>query len=220
MIAKTLSAAAVIALAGSANAQFLTDSHTSTGAKVSPVAGNISAMSRGTADGSVNINIGGTDSWDPEGSPNNTILTFDIAALAGEASGTPLEMTGLGWDVFQSTVGPSWGSEMVVSFGDNVGGLPGLYLTPSGTGAPITGTENNSSGGILDLTDNSIPNVVLPDGVLRLEFFDSYDDYPGGVDGHWEAGSTLDIAYKVVPAPSALGLLGIAGVGALGRKRR
>jgi hypothetical protein len=140
--------------------------------------------------------------------------------LAGEASGTALEMTGVGWDVFQSTVGPSWGSEMVVSFADNVGGLPGLYLTPSGTGAPIVGTENNSSGGILDLTDNSIPNVVLPDGVLRLEFFDSYDDYPGGIDGHWEAGSTLDIAYRVVPSPGAMGLLGLAGIGALGRKRR
>ncbi|MCA9292576.1 MAG: PEP-CTERM sorting domain-containing protein [Phycisphaerales bacterium] len=217
MIAKTLSAAAVMAIAGSASAQFLAPTHTSTGAKIAPT-DNVTAMSRGTTGSVHSFDVTGINSWDPEGSANNEVYLFDLAAAAGQPSGTSITMVGLGWDVFQSTVGPSWGSEMVVSFADSAANV-GVYLTPNGTGAPLAGSVNSSSGGILDLTDNSIPNLVLPDGVLRLEFFDSYDDYPGGIDGHWDSG-TLDIAIAPIPAPSAMGLLGLAGVAALGRKRR
>lgn len=217
MIAKTLSAAAVLALAGSASAQFLAPSHTSTGAKIASH-DNVTAMSRGTADGSVNIPFV-VASWDLEDDASNVVLTFDLAALAGQPSGTAMEMTGLGWNVFQSTVGPSWGQEMTASFEDSAG-TPGVYLGPSASAAPIVGVQNNSSGGILDLTDNAIPNIVLADGILQIEFFETYDDVANAIDGNWLAGSSFDIAYKVVPAPGAMGLLGLAGVAALGRKRR
>lgn len=211
MIAKTLTAAAVLAFAGSASAQFLTTSHTATGSKVAPT--NDSYTTRGGWGPIVDVDITGVTTFDFEGSALNTVMLIDIGALSGV--GAPVSVTGIGWDVIQSSIGASWGSEMKIGFG-TVASPNDIILTTSGTGAPVA-SEVNSSGGIVDISAIPIPNLVLADGILRLEFFETYLDNGGTGDGVFEDPSVLHIA---VPAPGAAGLLAVAGVGVLRRKRR
>ncbi len=217
MIAKTLGAAAVLALAGTASAQFL--SQTSSSKDVKGYDSSVdTVMARGLIASSFSVDISGITSNDPLGALGNNFLLIDVAAAAGKPAGTNMTMMGIGWNVFQSSIGASWGQEMLMHFSDSTQSVGGqtFDLRPSVTGAPIVGIENNTSGGLVDLTSNGLQNIRLPDGILRIEFFETYDDNIGA-DGLWNAGSTIDIA---IPSPGAVGLLGLAGVATLGRKRR
>ncbi len=147
-------------------------------------------------------------SWDLEGDADNFIANIDFGV-----AGT---IHGIGWDTTQASIGASWLSEMVVSFAD-LGGAPGLYLTPSGTTAP--GTESYSSGGIVDLEGAGIPDVVIASGVLSMEFFESFDDVADAIDGNWLEGSTITLDMFFVPAPGALALLGLGGLVSTRRRR-
>ncbi len=164
----------------------------------------------------VTVDISGTESFDLQGDPDNTILVVDLAAELGLTSGSSVTISGIGWDVVQETVGASWGSEMSVS----LNGL--INVTPSATGAPIVGTEANSSGGILDLTDAGLDDIILSDGLLTIEFFESYDDFADAVDGIWTSGElSFDAEMSPIPLPAALPLMltGLAGLFAARRRR-
>lgn len=151
--------------------------------------------------------------WDLVGDPDN--LVFDIDLGSG---GTPATMHGIGWDVSVATVGASWLSEARMYFDDNIApDLSGLFLTP-GIADGFPGTGSYSSGGIVDLSDNGIPDIVLPNGHLRLEFHESFDDVADAIDGYFLAGSTLTLDMTMVPAPGALALLGLGGL-AIRRRR-
>jgi len=164
------------------------------------------------------FDVAGIESVDGFGSPDNTVIALDLAAALGYASGTPLVMNGIGWNVTMTggldSAGLSWLSEMRVYFDDNISpDGTGLFLAPSGTNGP--GTETNSSDGMIKLADAGIPDIALPDGVLRMEFFESFDD-EAGIDGLWKSG-VLNI--QVVPAPGAAMVLGLGGL-AMARRRR
>lgn len=152
------------------------------------------------------IDISGIQHNDAQGSLANTVLQVALAAGA--------EVTGLGWDVTLTTIGNSWASEAVLNFEEQI------FLTPGvNDGAPVS-NMNYSSGGILDLTDAGLPNITLSaDGVLDIEFFDSFVDNGGTGDAVWEAGSVIYIAAKNVPTPGSLAVLGLGGLVA-GRRRR
>ena len=169
------------------------------------------AMAEGEA---VVIDISGVESWDLEGDASNTILNVDLASAVGLPAGSPVTITGIGWDVTYETVGASWLSESTISFGDTLG-APSLFLTPSGTGAP--GIESNASDGILKLVDLGLEDIPVTDGVVDIEFFETFDDVADEVDGFYQTGSTLTL--QVVPAPGAMALLGLAGVAARRRRR-
>lgn len=147
-------------------------------------------------------------SWDLEGDPDNVVFVFDM--------GGPATIHGIGWDVTITALGSSWRSEAYVNFGP-LGGTPGLYLRP-GVADSSPGTGTYSSGGIIDLTDNGIPDVVIANGLMRLEFFESFDDVANAMDGFWHAGSVLTLDMTIVPAPGALALLGLGGL-AIRRRR-
>lgn len=171
----------------------------------------------GVPDTMLQLDISGTESWDLLDDPSNTVLV--------EAIGAGAIMTGVGWDVTISTVGASWLSEAVTYFdGEDLDGM-GLFLTP-GVGDGMPGSATYSSGGILDLTDNGIPNIpVGADQSLYLQFFESFDDVSDAVDATWDATSTYDIAgigisiggAFPVPTLSTIGLItlltALAGVG-------
>lgn len=150
-----------------------------------------------------------TASWDALGDSSNVVLAYDLATAIGLPAGTSLTMTGVGWNLDATSIGASFLSEMSVYFDDNVApDLSGLFLHPGG-GDDVSGSANYGSTGVVDLTENGIPNIALPDGVLRIEFYEGYDDYPDDIDGLWTSG-TLTIA--ATPEPSSLMLLGLSGL--------
>jgi hypothetical protein len=169
----------------------------------------------GVPDTILTVDISGVECWDSLDDPDNTVLT--------ECLGPDAAMTGIGWNVTLTTNGASWLSECVTYFDAADLDGSGLFLTV-GVGNSMPGTMTFDSGGILDLTDNGIPNIEMQaDGLLYIQFFESFDDVPDSVDGFYEDGSFYDIAvagYDVVfcggpgfpeiPTLDAVGLAGLA----------
>lgn len=154
------------------------------------------------------LDIAGSDSWDALGDPSNTVLVVPLT--------TGDMMTGIGWDVTLTTVGGSWLSEARFYFDGSDQDLSGLFLTP-GAGNSFPGTSVFfSSGGIIDLTDNGIPDIpVLADGNLYIELHESFDDAGDAVDATWIAPSELTIALDTaagVPTVTQWGLIALTGL--------
>lgn len=184
----------------------------------------------GVQNGLVNVSIAGRNTWDafialPGSDPDNEVVLVDIAAALGYASGTSITMVSIGWNVNQQVVtASSWLSEMRVYFDDNVApDNSGLFLRPGVAIANNNGgaAANFNSGGQIDLSANNIPNIVLPNGILRLDFHETFDDAAGAIDGTFLANSVFSIGTleAVVPAPGALALLGLAGLAGSRRRR-
>ena len=163
----------------------------------------------------VTIDISGIESWDTAGDPSNTTLNFDVASALGLAPGTAVTVNGVGWDVTIATVGASWQSEAAIGLGDLAGDNDVVIRPGIDSGEPGTGTF--TSDGTLKFADAGIPDLELVDGVIGLEFFETFDDVGDAVDANFLSGSTLTI--QVVPAPGAFALLGLAGIAARRRRR-
>ncbi len=209
----------LLAVAGTAMGQSISAFNTeSSGREITSVGptGGAAELSGGVT----NFNVAGIASWDLQGSGFNTVVNFDLASALGYAPGTPITMNGIGWDVNLATVGASWLSEMGIYFDDNIApDLSGLFLSP-GAGSNAPGAANFNSGGIIKLAPNNIPNILLPNGVLRMEFFEGYDDVSAAIDGNWLSGSLqIQTVEQAVPAPGVAGLFGLAGLAAARRRR-
>ncbi len=157
--------------------------------------------------GMYSIDLAGIQSWDAAGSPFNHRISLFIGANA--------TVVGIGWEnVVIETFGDSWLSETRINFLNSPVGLnlaPGSANAFPGVGGPY------SSGGLLDLAslDPTFPFQVGADGMLHLEFFESFDDVAGAPDAVWLSG-TLMINY---PAPGSLGAMA-AGLVLAARRRR
>ncbi len=149
------------------------------------------------------------------GAPGNTVLDFDLTG-AGVTPGS--ELLGLSWDVNIEAFDPSWLSDLSILFSSAAGSpSDGFSLNVSDMNQP--GTEHSTSPLVL-LKDYGLPNLVLGDGILRLEFFERQDDPQVDPDGVWRAGSTFRLRI-LVPEPSSalLFLGGLALVAGLARTR-
>jgi MYXO-CTERM domain-containing protein len=164
--------------------------------------------------GQLTLPVGNTDSWDGIGSASNVSFGIDLHTLDPLIDPTqPVLITGLGWEVTLSSIAPSWLSELGVSFGSSSGS--GSFTLRPAAGDEFQGTSALYSSPNLVLADLSIANVVvLPGGQLIVEFFESFDDAAGAVDGIWESGTiTLDYSYTVIPEAGQSGLLAAVAVG-------
>jgi hypothetical protein len=125
-------------------------------------------------------------------------------------------ISALGWDVSITPVGFSWYSEAAVSYSGQIVLTPGAGDNFGGDGIP----QSYSSDGLLVLADEGLPDIVLPTGILVLEFFETFDDVPDAIDATWNG--TLTIDATVVPLAPAFALLlgGLLPLGALGRRKR
>jgi hypothetical protein len=168
-----------------------------------------------SADVIYNFDVTGVLSMDAEGDASNQVYTIDLAAAAGLPSGTPVDMTGVGWDVTITTNGASWLSEARMYFDDviNPDGT-GLFLKV-GAGDDLAGSSSYSSGGMLILADYSIADIVLPDGKLRLEFFEGYDDVADSADATWDSGI---VSIQYTPEPGSIALLALGGLALIRRR--
>jgi hypothetical protein len=168
------------------------------------------------ADVVTDFNVTGVLSMDLVGDSNNQIYTMDLAAAAGLPTGTPVVVTGIGWDVNITTYDGSLLDQASVYLDDNINpDQTGVFMIP-GFGDLVGGTRAYSSGGILLLSDVSIPNLVLPNGVLRLEFYESIsDDVPNGADAIWNSGL---LSIQFTPEPGSLALLALGGLAMIRRR--
>jgi hypothetical protein len=199
---KTLSLIAVAGLASAAAADQMWAANPSS---------SFSNQQSGFASGTYDYNFGETAHWDLQGDPDNVVVTLDLNALLGGAAGADAFVTGIGWDVTVTTTDPSWLSEATYN-------LNGEIFVSPGAGDDFPGSSSYSSGGILDLGDNALPDSLAAGGILTIEFFDSFDDFADAIDGFSSGTLTLAVDYKV-PAPAGLAVLGLGGLVATRRRR-
>ena len=171
----------------------------------------ISLFSATTYADIANIDIDGVESWDGLDDVDNTILLVDLGL------GNPATIDGIGWDLTLTTFGASYLSEAVISFGSSI--LPAQIDLTVGFDDFTPGSMSYSSGGIVNLFDNGIDDIVLPDGILYVQFYESFDDIDGEVDAFFEGMLTVsytsDVVVEDVSAPSMLAVfaMGLFGAG-------
>lgn len=155
------------------------------------------------------VDVTGTQSWGLQGDAGNTVLTYQVGAFS--------TITSIGYAVNVTAISPSWLSEIGVKFTDSADN--GVLFTPGGDD-DFQGTASYS--GYYELSDFGLVFQVGADGILRLEFYESFNDY-AGVDGFWNFGTlTFGItpaAGTDVPEPGSGILLG-AGLAAMGYAAR
>lgn len=158
----------------------------------------------------ITINLNQVFSVDELGDIDNLIGSF----ATGFANG---QVVGVGWDVEIFADSPSYLSEAAVAFGSttnfNAISYP-LTLTP-GFGDDFPGTQFYTSSGVIDLVNLGLDFSLDADGLLWLEFFETFDDFTDDWDGIWNGTLTIE----VIPTPASFALLGFAGIAAARRRR-
>jgi len=118
------------------------------------------------------IDLTGVDSIDGPADPDNVVLTFDI--------GAGNQVTGIAFDMAIATIGASWCSEADIFFTDSAVAT-GVVLTP-GVGIDENCDQEFSSGGVDDVTAFDV--IAGADGILRVEFAESFDDNADAADAN------------------------------------
>lgn len=155
-------------------------------------------------------------SYDHLDGRKNVVIVINLNAISGMASGAPVEIDGIGWDLNVTTIGPSWLSEAALDFDNG-----SLTLIP-GAGVDASGEQFFSSGGVLFLADLGLANIFLQDGLLTLQFFETFDDTPLELDAILSGTVTLSTVMAPVPLPAAVWFFasGLLATGVIGRSQR
>lgn len=158
------------------------------------------------------VDVAGVPSIGLFGDVNNVVFSFDV--------GADKTVIGISYDVSLTAFDPSFLSEISLAV-TNSSASSGVFLTP-GFGNDLSGT--GTFAGLLDVAAAGLTFSVGTDGILRLEFFDAFDDPEVFPDGRWNFGTvTFSFADdNDVPEPAS-GLLigaGLAGIGYATRRRR
>ena len=156
------------------------------------------------------VNVAGVESYGEIGDTGNTVLTFNVGAFA--------TITSIAYNVNLTAFSPSYLSEIGLYFGDTDQST-GVFFTPGfADDATGTGTYADSA----NLVDFGLAFQVGADGLLRLEFFEDFDDASVSPDGIWNFGTitfttdAVDVPPGVeVPEP-ATGMLMGAGLALMG----
>jgi len=215
LLAVVAAAAALVAFPAQAQLKGIgaatTSSKAGVGSALSGIGAPVALNAAMVTPFSVVFDVSRIFSNDGFGSPINEVYVLDVGAFS--------TITGVSWDVTIHASSPSWLSEATVDFTDS-GNMGGVVLNV-GFGENMPGTESYSSGGIVDLVILGLNFNVGADGLLRLEFSESFDDYADDWDALWQSGS-LTFEVSPIPEPSTYGLmaLGLLGVAAAARRRK
>ena len=161
-----------------------------------------------------------------------TPFTFDVAGARGVGEfgnagndvyeinvGANATITSVSFNVNLTAFPPSFLSEMFLAF-TNSSATRGGNLQP-GVDVNVAGTQTFT--GMEDLVADDFIFSVDADGILRLEFYESFDDESVSPDGVWNFGTiTFNTDAGEVPEP-ATGMLigaGLALMACTTRRRR
>lgn len=140
------------------------------------------------------------------GDPENVVRYVDVGANS--------TIVGISYSLDITAFEPSWLADMVFAF-ERSDFLAGVFFTPGfETAAPGSASYSGSA----NLVDFGLDFQVGADGMLRLEFFEAFDDVPG-LDGIWNfANFTFEVEPESSPVPEpASALLLAAGLAAMRR---
>lgn len=154
------------------------------------------------------LDVAGIASFDGRGSVGNTVIEINL--------GPGAVINGIGWDVVLQADDPSLLSDITVSIGDSSGN-DFLFIRP-GAGSNFSGGPTAfTSDGVIKLADAGLPDIVLANGILQIEFFETFDDAAGSVDGSWISGQFFT---QYIPTPGVVSLVCLAGVAIASRRWR
>lgn len=162
------------------------------------------------------IDVTGVQSIGNFGDARNTVMTYDVGANA--------TITNVSYSFNVTAFSPSWLSEIGFALSDSAV-TEGVLFTP-GVGNDDPGTATYA--GNITLSDSGLDFNVGADGLLRVEFYEDFDDSSVNPDGRWNFGN-ITIAYEPdiappaadVPEPATALLMGTgAMMMGYGRRRR
>jgi len=162
--------------------------------------------------GSLTVDVTGAQSFGEMGNANNTVLNFNIGANA--------RVTSVSYAVNVTAFDPSWLSEIGLMFTDS-DQFDGVIFNPGG-GDSFPGTASYADSA--DLVSLDLDFFVGADGILRLEFYEDFDDFLTEANGVWNFGTVtfgFENEASAVPEPGSILLLGagLALMGYTGRRR-
>jgi hypothetical protein len=157
------------------------------------------------------FNVAGAQSFGELGDALNDVFTVNIGANS--------RITDVAYNVSLTAFSPSWLSEATLGFTSS-DLSEGVFLNP-GFADNFSGTASYADSA--SLTDLGLDFTVGADGILRLEFFEDFDDGSVAPDGVWNSGS-ITFTYTpsgagAVPEPATWAMM-IGGFGMVGGAMR
>lgn len=150
----------------------------------------VAAEARAEGDSCI-VDITGQQSFAVIPDATNSSILFDVAAGLSLPSGTPLVLNGVGWNLVLQAIGDSWLNEAQVQFTDPAAPAAG---GPAVTPGMFFGPGNNNNQPMFFVIPTPVKleflmqdYLLLPNGLVRMEFGESFDNGPGP-DTNWVQG--------------------------------
>lgn len=153
-----------------------------------------SPASERTGADATTLDVTGIQSMDRLRSTNNVVVFLWVGPFN--------VVNGVGYDVFLQTLAPGSRLSDITMAVTNSAGLPGpSFGIKPGFGDDFSGGPTHYSRPLAKLPPGFSSVTALADGLIRLEFFDGFDEAQGEPDGLWVSGTVSLQTVNPIPAP-------------------